>query len=1324
MNIRDVLQKLLTLDADSADACWLFMAEWCIAIEQGGMGDEFLEGVRRLLEEKPISGDDIKEFGTKLTKLTSKIEAGDIKNSILGAIDYGFLQLTFIQQIIENPKAYKSKDEKSIKKDIKEKVITIPALHPQFILDSLIQNTEQPEAPNLSNWLFAAKLAKIFGDTDVSTIRQTFWRDADSINLSQAHLDVLKKVKMSLASTYQESSINGYCFRAIQNLENTLNTVLKKPNLMQVDVNSTEACLKFANDLYDWQKCLCGYGSAENLVLDSEKARFAIVEFFKNNNELQLENYLEKLRLVKNKFAYNNPRGETRKAALSDFERALQTLLNARNVQRLCDALDSDYQTHIPNLLQLGVNINSKDFDGQTVLHHAIAKNDYVLIEYLIKQGIDIDKEDNDYCRPIAYALKDNKLEAAKSLLMFGAEPVVEKKPELGYAPATVEKALESNPEMLAKLDAALTTNLEYTTSAKKWGAKLGDYVKESKEEKTSLRYLDVRYHDRGEHCTLLQRAVKMELAPAIIDSLCTATNVNIPNGDGQPPLYALASATPTNSLEVAKSLLAKGANPNSIDDGGNTPLHEAIKFSRGFACWLLENGANPYIRNIQGISAMDQFERLDGYEQNRDYIVCKQLLMNSNARLIRDKLTLVNISSPEDGQQFCAWLKSEILRLDAELERGNMYESFPSREDILQAALTARFMWVGVRDVDLQKLENLRLLNPKNSDLKLLKRIFVSLLDQQSKLNKLKSKLNAPPLAGAPIADVAAYVMELKEIILGCAGHQDMEIGGKKKTALHMLAESKSEFDTLVGDLFKDARYKPNLTAKDSDGQTALHVAIQNDNFKLAELLVDKGAPLIAINSKGETPWDCLKKVQKPQNPQFAEDFAAVKQSMLKHSSRKIHSVLGDRFNKPSQATAADRQVADQLEIVVRQLCEMLSDEENSKREAKRPNPSNDQNNNVVRLMEIFDKTPSPTMLKRIETIMSPGQHPHLVELRLAMADLMVVHNHDNLDKSHLHDSYLVQSHLKDMNPNLQDSLGQTMLHHAVVKGKKSLVEFIAINSAKRGIGLNVKDKQGKTPLHHAIEHNKFSIALDLLKYGANPFVKDNEGKAPFHRAVEQQNFHFAQIILDMRAPKAGELEIDKLSLLSLVSSGNEQKNRESQTFKRGNYLAFTEVLAKKYGYVTNPPITAGAQALPKNISFVPGILPQPSFWKNPVDWIFYKLTGSPWSGAKPGQTQPVAVAAKNDVPAAEQSQPVLLNKSTVLIMGTHSPVVPKTNVNKLDKKATTHVNAAVADQEQIKREVLERGGAALNAQVERNTNEPATNPSDGVASTRPVVR
>ncbi len=97
---------------------------------------------------------------------------------------------------------------------------------------------------------------------------------------------------------------------------------------------------------------------------------------------------------------------------------------------------------------------------------------------------------------------------------------------------------------------------------------------------------------------TALHQAAQAGELDRVLALLLTGTEVDTVGGQGRSPLMTAIAAT---QLEVARALLAAGANPQAQDHAGNSPLFYAASGGPEAARLLLEHGANAHTRNALG---------------------------------------------------------------------------------------------------------------------------------------------------------------------------------------------------------------------------------------------------------------------------------------------------------------------------------------------------------------------------------------------------------------------------------------------------------------------------------------------------------------------------------------------------------------------------------------------------------------------------------------------------------------------------------------------------------------------------------------------------
>lgn len=134
-----------------------------------------------------------------------------------------------------------------------------------------------------------------------------------------------------------------------------------------------------------------------------------------------------------------------------------------------------------------------------------------------------------------------------------------------------------------------------------------------------------------------------------------------------------------------------------------------------------------------------------------------------------------------------------------------------------------------------------------------------------------------------------------------------------------------------------------------------------------------------------------------------------------------------------------------------------------------------------------------------------------------------------DNLGLTRLHHAVLtddpgeVRRHLANgARPNLENRLGQTPFHAAVIRGHRDVVEALAL----AGADFAKPDIDGRTPLHLAVESRRSDIVSFLLVNGAPVNLGDFFGLTPLARAVGTEQAEIAQLLVEY----GGELEDPQL--------------------------------------------------------------------------------------------------------------------------------------------------------------------------------------------------
>lgn len=118
----------------------------------------------------------------------------------------------------------------------------------------------------------------------------------------------------------------------------------------------------------------------------------------------------------------------------------------------------------------------------------------------------------------------------------------------------------------------------------------------------------------------------------------------------------------------------------------------------------------------------------------------------------------------------------------------------------------------------------------------------------------------------------------------------------------------------------------------------------------------------------------------------------------------------------------------------------------------------------------------------------------------------------------------------------NARNPSGETVLHRAVEKGMKELVQAIV----KSGANLRARSNSGETVLHLAAMHVDPAMVAMLLAAGADPKARNDAGETPLHWAALSGNAPAASLLIERGAdPNIADLKGNR-PLHAAADSGN----------------------------------------------------------------------------------------------------------------------------------------------------------------------------------------
>ncbi|MDR3301361.1 MAG: ankyrin repeat domain-containing protein [Spirochaetaceae bacterium] len=718
---------------------------------------------------------------------------------------------------------------------------------------------------------------------------------------------------------------------------------------------------------------------------------------------------------------------------------------------------------------------NDKAGDGKNAIHYAALAQDSALIDFFIRLGTLPDVSDDEGRTPLTISAGFLDAESAKILVVAGAN--IHHKPASGDSVAQIAIAAGDSTFLSSIItENSLFASDENGNTLLHLAADSGD----ASVVQTILKAL------RGTNLAAL--ASKKNSAGKTALDLCFAHRDSRPHADTS-VFIITAGGNSSDPFYPYFAPAVRSQYYNQRASNGVSPLHFAVRERyTGWTDYLLDNGADPNIKNTSGDTPLIESARIGDIDTLRK-------LMQHGANVdVQDAKgnTAMHIAIPApDHREALEILLANGGNPNIRDERGDspahIVIALRRPPDVLEVLLLNK------ADVSIHNIKGeTPLFTAVDKDCA---ELIPPLLASGADIFAATNTGITPFQRALQKADNAV----LQEIITESAVRQN-DSGGNTPLIAAVKLAANPDIIRLILD--KNAL----VNARNQEGDTALHIAIKQNNAATGEMLLARNADIFLQNAKGESPLYLA--FFSPGGP---------REWLLTGPVFTLSDAQGNTILHQATQWQLDRIIP----IIVR-------------RGAK------------VEAQNALGETPL-FMAVRINSA------PTIRSLLSAGASLNA---RDSLGNTVLHVAvrWEAQSAAEALigakiDIDAYNLYGNTALHDAVKLGRSTMENLLV----QRGAGLEMRDVDGNTPLMTAVVMGNFRSADHLARSGADINTRNNNGETPLLLAVENERSDLVALLLDRgaqihardadgKSPFIAALQTSQRMVLSLLGKGREQ--------------------------------------------------------------------------------------------------------------------------------------------------------------------------------------